>query len=138
MPIFLSVKVLLSVLRWQISKQKKQMPSMLEYDLLYGSETRPILSVGFFFFHKTWDCPGDEVEPHPAQIGPPQVFNSISFFEHPRHSQPPHPPPPPPPLHHHHRHHPHPGMFKGLLTTVRYTSSVSEHLYRSHPPPPGC
>lgn len=63
MLIFLPVKVLLSVLRGQISKQKKQMPSMLEYDLLYGSETRPILSVGFFF-HRTWDCPGDEVEPH--------------------------------------------------------------------------
>lgn len=65
MPIFLPVKVLLSVLHGQISKQKKQMPSMLEYDLLYGSETRPILSVGFFLFHRTWDCPGDEAESHP-------------------------------------------------------------------------
>ena len=136
MPIFLSVKVLLSVLRWQISKQKKQMPSMLEYDLLYGSETRPILSVGFFFFIKHGTVL--ETRLSHTQIGPPQVFNSISFFEHPRHSQPP----PPPQL---------PSttttttttltrgfMFKGLLSTVRYTSSVSEHLYRSHPPPPGC
>ena len=61
------------------------MPSMLEYDLLYGSETRPILSVGFFFFIKHGTVLGTRLS-H-TQIGPPQVFNSISFFEHPRHSQ---------------------------------------------------
>ena len=99
MPIFLSVKVLLSVLRWQISKQKKQMPSMLEYDLLYGSETRLILSVGFFFFFIEHGTVLGTRLSH-TQIGPPQVFNSISFVEHPRLSQPPSsplPPPPPPP-----------------------------------------
>ena len=97
---------------------------MLEYDLLYGSETRPILSVGFFF-HRTWDCPGDEVEPH-TDWSPLGVQFYFFFWASPSL------PTPPPPLHHH----PHPGMFKGLLTTMRYTSSVSEHLYRSHTPPP--
>ena len=69
MPIFLPIKVLLSVLRGQICKQKKQMLSMLEYDLLYGSEIRPILSVGFFFFIEHETVLGTRLS-H-TQIGPP-------------------------------------------------------------------
>ena len=46
------------------------MPSMLEYDLLYGSETRPILSVGFvFFFIEHGTVLGTRLS-H-TQIGPP-------------------------------------------------------------------
>ena len=45
------------------------MPSMLEYDLLYESETRPILSVGFFFFIEHGTVLGTRLS-H-TQIGPP-------------------------------------------------------------------
>ena len=72
---------------------------MLEYDLLYGSETRPILSVGFFFFHRTWDCPGDEVEPHPdwSPLGVQFYFFCWASPSLPTPSSPPPPPPLPPP-----------------------------------------
>ena len=107
---------------------------MLEYDLLYGSETRPILSVGFFFFIKHGTVLGTRLS-HTRLV---PLRSSILFLFL---SIPVTPSPPPPPQL--------PSttttttttltrgfMFKGLLSTVRYTSSVSEHLYRSHPPPP--